>query len=31
MNFKQGQGDVVKDVSDACHKYGLKFGIYFSP
>ncbi len=22
--------DIVKEVSDACHKYGLKFGLYYS-
>ena len=29
--FENGKGDVVKAVADACHKYGLKFGIYVSP
>lgn len=29
--FKNGQGDIVKAVSDACKAEGLKFGIYLSP
>jgi alpha-L-fucosidase len=29
--WKNGQGNVVKAVHDACLKFGLKFGIYLSP
>jgi alpha-L-fucosidase len=30
-SWRGGRGDLLKDLSEACRKHGLKFGLYVSP
>ncbi len=30
-DFQNGKGDILKDLSQSCQKYGMKLGVYLSP
>ena len=30
-SYKNGEGDVLKELSESCKKYGIKLGVYLSP
>ncbi|RPD98498.1 alpha-1,3/4-fucosidase [Aureibaculum marinum] len=30
-SFKDGKGDILKELAESCKKYGLKLGVYLSP
>ncbi len=30
-SYKNGKGDIVREFTNACHKYGIKAGLYLSP
>lgn len=29
--YKNGNGDIIREFTDACHEYGIKAGVYISP